>query len=67
MCEGDQAVVNTFPWPVMARCENGQIFLDNTYAGISFNERGEDTFVISQPLVYRLDRNRLDDVTDEDV
>ena len=61
------AEVSTFSWPSKARCENGQIFLDNTFAGISFNERGQGTFVISQPKVYKLGENSLDDVTDKEV
>ena len=65
LCEGDSAEVQTFSWPSRARCEAGQVFLDNAYAGISFNERRQGTFVISQPNVYKLGQNSLDDVSDE--
>ena len=65
MCEGDSAVVKPLTWPVLARCQDGQIFLDNTYNGITFNQREQGTFVISDPNVYKLQGNSLDNVTEE--
>jgi len=72
LCEGEDLVVGsdnsmTFSWPVMASCQKGEIIVDNTYAGIIFNKKRGQSFVISQgkPLIYQLlsDGSGLVDVT----
>ena len=65
LCEGDEIVVNTFDWPVKAKCEKEGILLDQTYSGISLNEKNKATYVISSPRVYKLNQNSLEDVTDD--
>ena len=62
--------VTSFSLPMVAKCADGEMYLDTAYAGIQFRQRGRDTLVLSQgrPRVYLLGKrgNSLKDVTGQD-
>ena len=60
MCEGDHMSMTRFSLPLMARCEEGLMYLETAWAGIQFRQKGKNTLVLSsgRPRVYQLGRRK---------